>query len=300
MASQVAEGVAGARPRDPANSGKGDGGQMNLEEIEQRVQRSLEALNSPDEIYDWRLTHYNSGAWANLQEGSYFLSEGKIEETTFKILIKTFRDLSFISYIDFHIKVPEPRVEDFRRMALLFGPLNKELRLIPPRTQEQRAEYLRQKTTDAVRLTIDCRQVISEKLRQQFTYLLIRTKERPLDLLAIALNFENYNPYQKKLLPAPAVVLGYHLNEEEETAKRETEENLTTSDAGKTLDNAEFELRLAPTPVKFTKPRSGTGSVAENFRPAPAIAEAPHELPGEIHEEFAAYCQNLYEKAKGN
>lgn len=278
---------------------------MTLDEIEERVKHSLEALNTPDEIYDWRLTHYNSGAWANLQEGCYFLSEGKIEETTFKVLIKTFRDLSLISYIDFHIKVPEPGVDEFRRMNLLFGPLDKDVRILPPRDAEARKTYLQEKTLSAMRLSMENKHVISEKIRQQFNWLMIREKNKTPDMLATHLNLENYNAYQKRLAPGPTVVLTQHRGFEGEVEIAAPAP--APMFAPSTVDNSSFESRLGPTQTKAPRAAGVRKQAKINGVPTEITvfpyepeAEAPHELPSEIHEEFAAYCQNLYEKDKGN
>lgn len=279
---------------------------MTLDEIEERVKQSLEALNSAEEIYDWRLTFYNTPAWANLEEGCYFLSEEKIAEVTLKELIKTFRDRSQTSYIDFHIKVPEPGVDEFRRMAILFGPLQTEVRLIPPRDADARKAYLQEKTISAMRLSMENKLVISEKIRQQFNWLMIREKEKSPSLLAVSLNFESYNAYHKKLASAPTVTIVQHRGLLEPIAAPAPAPMFAPS----AVDNSGFESRLAPTQVKRSIRTMGRPARVRNEMPiAPTGSthycdieqpEAPHELPSEIHEEFATYCQNLYEKAKGN
>lgn len=277
---------------------------MTLEEIEERVKHALEALNSPDELYDWRLTHYNSGAWANLQEGCYFASdespqEEKIADVTIKELIKAFRDRSVISHIDFHIKVPEPGKDEFRRMSLLFG-LKPDVRLLPPRDEGDRRSYRELKTLEAMRLTIEHKQIVSEKLRQQFTYLMVRTPIKPPELLAVHLKLEGYNPYQKKLSSAPNVNLRNHFVPIEKTvnqAPAPAEPMFGPS----SVDNSSFEARLLPT--RSQAKRQPTKSPwADTYIPSkePMPIEVTYTPPTEIHEEFATYCQNLYEKAKGN
>lgn len=278
---------------------------MDAQEIEERVAASLEALNIPEELYDWRISYYNAGAWANLQEGCYFLSEGKIEEAPLKTLIKTFRDLSQISYIDFRIKVPEPGVAEFRRMANLFGPLRNDIRLIPPRDATARPVYLYNKTLVVMRLVMEHKQEVSPKLRQQFTFLMLRTKERPPELLGVSLNFENYNPYNKRLNPAPAVVLTNHMEEKRYVTEAEimlptpVVERMFGSSQG--VDNSSFESRLPPSHVKAHRAPGIRKQGKINGVPTEIVVYPyegdnllPHELPAQINEEFAAYCQNLY------
>lgn len=292
---------------------------MTLEEIEERVKHSLEALNSPNELYDWRITHYNAGAWAELQEGCYALSEARISDSQFKDLIRLFRDKSAISLIDFHIKVPEPGKEEFKRLSQLFG-VKPDVRLVPPRDEGDRKLYLQLKTLEAMRLTMEHKQIVSDKLRQQFTYLMLRASIKTPEMMAVHLQFESYNPYQKHLSPAPKVAIRNHFVKPEPLpelppigdptsvpTKAKCIEPSTSMFAPTVVDNSSFESRLPPVTRK-----SGRG--ARPHRPLPPMAlrpeqivvmdmgreETAHELPSEIHEEFAAYCKNLYEKAKGN
>lgn len=289
---------------------------MTLDEIEERVKHSLEALNNQEELYDWRLTFYNTPAWANLQEGCYFLSQGQIEEATFKVLIKTFRDRSLISYLDFHIKVPEPGVDEFRRMAFLFGPLNRDVRLVPPRDAEARKAYVQEKVLSAMRLSMENKHVISEKIRQQFNWMMIREKVKTPEMLAVHLSLESYNPYHKKLAPCPVVSITQHRE------IMETEQEQVPAPAPmfkvEAVDNSSFEARLAPAPVKTPRNKARERAITNYpgvektalvngveqqvviYPHNEETAALCHELPSEIHEEFAAYCQKLYEKTKGN
>lgn len=274
---------------------------MTLEEVEQRVSQSLEALNREEERYDWRLTHYNFSSWESLEEGCYELSEGRATEEQLKALIKTFRDRSQVSYIDWHIKVPEPGVKELARAKLLFD-LASDVRLVPPRYEPDRKNYRAEKIVNVMNLTMEFRQHISEKLRQQFHWLMIREqKNLNPEILAVQVKFEEYNPFQKKLSQAPTVTLEYHLSEEQKLTKEEAPAPI--GDVPVSVDNSSFEARMAPAPEKAARsPRGGrkvTYSPALPPKPEPP-PEAPHEMPAEIHEEFAAYCQNLYEKAKGN
>lgn len=286
---------------------------MTLDEIEERVKHSLEVLNSPEELYDWRLTHYSQPAWANLEEGCYWLSEGdpeKMTEATLKVLIKAFRDRCHISYIDFHIKVPEPGVAEFRRMVRLFGLTVTDgyhPRLVPPRDADTRAAYREAKVISAMRLTMEHKQVISEKLRQQFTYLVIRSKVKTPALLAVSLKFESYNSYQKKLDAAPTVALRNHFMPtiEDTTSPAPTPAPKEPMFAPMVTDNSSFESRLPPTqarrfPGKKGKVRVNGGPLVDaTFYPIEPDIDFPHEMPAQVHEEFAAYCQALYEKRGG-
>lgn len=284
---------------------------MTLDEIEQRVKNSLEALKR----YDWRITFYNHEAWKNVQEGCFRLSQNTLSELDLKDLIKVFRDRSEISFIDFRIKVAEPGVDDFKRMAYLFGPLRKDARLLPPRDEGDRKAYLQLKTLEAMRLTMEHKQIVGEKLRQQFTYLMIRASIKTPEMMAVHLQFESYNPYQKHLTPAPKVVMRNHFVKPEAQPEapapvETTPEPVTPAPAPMfaptVVDNSSFESRLAPSTKKSNRgPRRHPQLPPMNLRPEQIVVmdmgpETPHEMPSEIHEEFAAYCQNLYEKAKGH
>jgi hypothetical protein len=276
---------------------------MTLDEIEERVKHSLETLNEAEELYDWRITHFNDLAWLNVSEGCYQLSEGKLSENDLKSLIKVFRDRSEISYIDFHVKVPEPGVDDFQRMVILFG-LKPGTRLLPPSNFDDRKTYLQKKILSAMRLTMENKHVVSEKIKQQYNWMMIREKTKTPEMLAVHLNLESYNPYQKKLTPAPAVTLTQHRGFEGtvEIAAPAPAPMFAPS----RVDNSSFEARLAPAPAQATRKKARSHPsvpLPREIDRVTAVWEkegAPHELPTEIHEEFAAYCQNLYEKAKGH
>ena len=290
---------------------------MNLEEIENRVRDSLVALNSPDELYDWRLTFFNGPAWDDLSEACYELSESKIGEDKLKEHIKLFRDKSEISFIDHHIKVPEPSKKDFERMALLFGPLRNDQRLLPPRNAETRKVYVAQKILAAMRLSMENKQVISDKIKQQYNWLMIRTQntERTPEMMAVHLQLSDYNAYHKRLEPGATVIMTHHLIQQEQLTDAEALEIVEPMFGSSSFgtDNSSFESRLADVPIKGKRTaRERAGEYKTHHVPValgvelaremlnPAKQEAAHELPSEIHEEFAAYCQDLYEKAKGH
>jgi hypothetical protein len=283
---------------------------MTLEEIEERVKLSLEALNTPKERYDWRLTYYNAEAWTELQEGCFALSEGRATEDDLKALIKEFRDRSELSLIDLHIKVAEPSLDDFKRMAYLFGPLRKDVRIIPPRDEGDRKAYMQLKTLEAMRLTMEHKQIVSEKLRQQFTYLMLRASIKTPEMMAVHLQFESYNPYQKHLSPAPKVTIRNHFVKPDPQTEAPTPAEATPAPATPApapmfsptvIDNSSFESRLAPPTKKAGRgPRTHRPLPPMNLRPEQIVVmdmgleEAPHELPSEIHEEFATHCEELY------
>ncbi len=279
---------------------------MTLDEIEERVTNSLGAMNTPEELYDWRLTFFNSHAWLNVQEGCYALSENRLSEADLKSLIGVFRERSEISFIDFHIKAPEPGPEEFDRMARLFGPLRNDVRLLPPRDAKARKAYTQQKILASMRLMMETRQPISEKLRQQFNWMMIRTQntERTPEMMAVHLQFADYNSYRKVLIPGAPVSLTQHrMEEKDQEATTPAPAPMFPSSFG--TDNSDFESRLAPVKVthRIQNPRppqkidltaaKDWGTVGDVV-----VSLAVHELPSEIHEEFAAYCENLYDRMK--
>ena len=269
---------------------------MELKEIEERVAASLVIMNS-DGFYDFRPTFYNRESRLVLDEACLWLAEGKCTEADLKDAIAIYRADCEVSYIDFRIKVPEPDVAEWKRMNLLFGsPANK--RLVPPRDLGMRRAYLQVKTLNAMRLTIDNKQPVSTKLRQQFNWLMVRAAVKSPELLAVAVELESYNPYHKRLSSPPPVNMTQHL--EEQTTEEVAPKPQKIFGGPTTVDNSSFESRLPPASVKQTRQAKREPDMAAVFTTRPQAQEIPHELPEEIHEEFAAYCANLYEKTKGN
>lgn len=270
---------------------------MELREIEERVQATLQGFNAQAELCDYRPTWFNQKARADLDEACYDLSAGRYGPDELKPFLRAYRDACAISYIDFRIKVSEPGPGEFNRMALLFGPLTNDVRLLPPRDAEAREDYRRTKILKAMRLIMETKQAVSEKLRQQFSWLMVRYKTKPPQMLAVAVEFESYNPYQKRLNPAPGVVMTNHFAEE---TMQETKPAPEPMFAPETIDNSAFEARLPATPAKASK-KPWVDTYKPTAEPMPVrVTLAPHELPAEIHEEFAAYCRGLYEKAKNH
>jgi hypothetical protein len=95
-----------------------------------------------------------------------------------------------------------------------------------------------------VGLVIACRQPISEKLKQQFTALVVGTKDKSAELLGMIYEYEHYNEYKKKLTPTPPVQLNY------DVAPQSADVGADTAFTPETLDNESFEQRLPPAKPK--------------------------------------------------
>jgi hypothetical protein len=253
-----------------------------IDEVSARVDAALVTLTAGG-LYDFRPTHYNHEATRRLQNVIQLFASGVVDEAAMKAAIRELCDTSRVSYIDFHIKVPEPGYKDFRRLALLFG-REHGVRLIPPRDADERAANYASKVQAVVGLVIACRQPISEKLKQQFTALVVGTKDKSAELLGMIYEYEHYNEYKKKLTPTPPVQLNY------DVAPQSADVGADTAFTPETLDNESFEQRLPPAKPARVKPRG--------FEEIWPVAETVELKPGEglpLHEEFRDFCEQLYE-----
>lgn len=280
---------------------------MNKEEVQARVDKALASFNPPGQrpSYDYRETHYNTVAKQELDLALVAYSEGKISEESLKGSIRTFRDYSRVSLIDFCIPASEPSVEDFERLCILFDRGDLEQKVTPDYGPEERLAAFRDRVTRVLALTMGCSQHISDKLRQQFTNVLIKATERTPDILAASLNLENYNPYKKIMSQEPVVKFF-------SSAPGPTQElSLPPSEE---VDNSAFEARLPTTPAKTVratkkKSKEGFAGALENLERViekdPGVTKRINSVTLrfaeiETHKEFAAYCNKLYEKSKGN
>lgn len=278
---------------------------MNIEEIKARVDKALASFNQEgfSQSYDFRPTHANAESKKLLEEASYNLSEGKINEEQLKLAIKAYRDTCPACYIDFHILALEPGQLEMERIKKLFyGSEDFPATILTPVDDSSRRAQVEAKILGVMKLTMEAKQVVSEKLRQQFSWLVVRTKEKSPAMLATSMNFESYNPYQKTLTPALPVSF---VRDSEVSAPKELEgsPSVFSSTLG---DNSDFESRLPQAPTKKKRPSKPSGPRREIEQAADVWlsegakeAAPPHELPNEIHEEFAAYCRAITPGADG-
>lgn len=121
-----------------------------LLEIKERLANSLSYIENKGG-YDLRLNHFNAAVWGELEQGCLLYAEEQCTEEDLLVLIKQYRDLSQVGYLDFNIKVLEPSVDDFKRLQALFN-LTEGGRLIPPRTKAERERYLLDKAANFANL----------------------------------------------------------------------------------------------------------------------------------------------------
>src|SRR5947207_664765 len=195
-----------------------------VEETEARVQAALDSFNhqiiNADGVevtlrldrYDYKLTHLNVEANRILQNTIQLYTTGVVAEDAVKQAIREFRDASEVGHIDFNIRVLEPGIREFRRMQLIFG-REAGQKLIPARTEAERTMYLQEKIRLALSSALSHRIVVTDKLAQQFAALMAHTKERSPELLKIAVEYETYNPYKRRLMQMH-VAVAYEQREE--------------------------------------------------------------------------------------
>lgn len=278
--------------------------------IEDRVQNALDSFNRGGDYYDYRPTHYNADAYKSLRNTVELYRGGIVGDAEIKAAIREYRDRCEVGSLDFDIRQTEPPMPEMRRMSLLFG-YEIGRKTTARLDAEQRTLFRAAKLTENLRLVIDCKQPITDKVRQQCTGFVVKMPAHVVtpELLTVINEIEVYNPYHKRLTELP-VTLTKDRPDELFMAAQSTDAAAETGPGplvtpGVT-DNGAFEARLGELPLKSAARavrKSPPRRLGYTLPTGEIVVERPEEIflvtNFEKHEEFAAYCDELHEKIYG-
>lgn len=274
--------------------------------IEDRVQNALDSFNRGGDYYDYRPTHYNADAYKSLRNTVELYRGGIISDDGVKAAIREYRDRCEVGSLDFDIRQTEPPMPEMRRMSLLFG-YEIGRKTTARLDAEQRKVFRGLKILTNLKLVMECKQAVTEKVGQQFRAFVLSVKNP--EFTALAEEVKVYNPYHKRLTELP-VTLTKDRPDELFMAAQSTDAAAETGPGplvtpGVT-DNGAFEARLGELPLKSTARavrKSPPRRLGYTLPTGEIVVERPEEIflvtNFEKHEEFAAYCDELHEKIYG-